>query len=127
MKRTTIGSVLVLALLAGCSATFRPWRLSELESGMDRDQVIRLLGEPDFSEITERSEWLYYTYRSDYNPPPATDDMRASEVSRRLEFGQQASRGTETSRYVVRLEDGKMTEYREVTDLEQTAPEPVGP
>ena len=52
-------------LLAGCATTFKPWKLSDVEEGMDRGQVVSILGAPDRTETKDGTEYLYYTYSED--------------------------------------------------------------
>ncbi len=113
MKHTAI--VVALVLLAGCATTFRPWKLSEVEEGMDRAQVVYILGEPDFVETKDGAELLHYSYREDYNPPPADDSIQARDTSRRLQ-NQQIKQGLKEYRYAVKLVDGKVQNYKELTD-----------
>ena len=107
--------IVSLVLLAGCATTFRPWKLSEVEKGMDKAQVVGILGEPDSSETRNGAEFLYYSYREDYNPPPANTDIHAAGATRTLQE-QQIKRSLQEYKYVVKLVDGKVQDYRELTD-----------
>ena len=107
--------VVALVFLAGCATTFRPWSLSEVEAGMSRDQVIHILGEPDFTDTDHGVEVLHYTYMENYNPPLSDDSIHANTTSRR-QWDRQMEQGFKEYRYAVKLIDGKVQSYREVTD-----------
>jgi hypothetical protein len=102
-------------LLLGCATTFRPWKLSEIEDGMSRDQVVQILGEPDSVETKDGADLLHYSYREDYNPPLSADDYHTPGADRRIE-DQQFIRSAKEYRYVVELVDGKVQHYQELTD-----------
>jgi len=108
-------AVVSLALLAGCATTFRPWLLSEIEEGMDRAQVVRILGEPDSVEMGNGEESLHYSYSENYNPPLADDSSHAYEANRRFRE-QHARKSLKVHRYVVKLVDGKVQSYKELVD-----------
>lgn len=110
-----IALIVALVLIAGCATTFRPWKLSEVEEGMTREQVVHILGEPDSVEAENGAEILHYSYREDYNPPLADDSLQARNTSRRLE-DQRIKRGFKEYRYAVKLVDGKVQHYEELTD-----------
>lgn len=113
MEYITIG--VALALLAGCATTFRPWKLSEVEEGMDRGKVVGILGEPDSVETKDGAEFLYYVYSENYNPPPASVDDQGYDANR--EFREhQLQRSLKEYRYVVKLAGGKVLSYKELTD-----------
>lgn len=79
---------------------------------MSRDEIVAVLGEPDYTENRDNAEYLYYTYQeqargSGYSDPMHQDmERKAEELSRIL---------TET-KYEVVLVDGKMIDYKEVTN-----------
>lgn len=100
----------------GCATTFRPWRLSEVEEGMDRTQVVRILGEPDSVEMKNGAEFLYYSYREDYNPSPANTDIRADDATTHEFRKQQIMQSLKEYRYAVKLVDGKVQNYKELVD-----------
>ncbi len=110
-----IALVASLALLAGCATTFRPWLLSEIEEGMDRAQVVHILGEPDFVEMKNGAEFLHYSYSENHNPPLADDSIQAYEANRRLRE-QRIRRSFKEYRYAVKLAEGKVQSYKELTD-----------
>jgi outer membrane protein assembly factor BamE (lipoprotein component of BamABCDE complex) len=107
--------VIALVLLAGCATTFRPWKLSEVEEGMGRVQVVHILGEPDFVEMENGAELLYYSYRENYHPTLANDDHRIHDASRRHQ-SQQIKQSLKEYRYVVKLVDGNVQSYKELVD-----------
>ena len=57
MKAAAMASAL-LVLLAGCASTAT--RLSRVQNGMSRDQVIALLGSPDGARVRADIEYLTY-------------------------------------------------------------------
>ena len=103
----------LLALLAGCATTFRPWKLSEIKEGMDRAQVTEVLGEPDSIEMKNNAEFLYYSYRENYNAPSANSDFRAYDANREFRELQIQSSFNEY-KYVVKMVDGKVQTYKEL-------------
>lgn len=107
-----IPSVLLIGLLLGCATTFRPWKLSEVQTGMEREQVILLLGNPDRTGIEEGVELLYYSYSESYNQ---LDDLSFSETDTDLQKQIQKRKLSE-NRYVVKLVDGKVLDYTELLD-----------
>ena len=102
-----------LALLVGCATTFRPWSLSEIQEGMDKAQVVKILGEPDYVEMKDGAEYLHYTYREE--PRPVDDISVASQPvqNRRLDEFQ---RNLREYRYAVIMSEGKVVRYEELTD-----------
>jgi len=114
MKPTAL--VVALILLAGCATTFRPWKLSEVEEGMTRAQVVQILGEPDSVETKDGSEFLHYSYRQNYNPPPPDDTIQARDATNRRLQNQRIRQGLGESRYAVKMVDGKMQSYKELMD-----------
>lgn len=116
MKTATaklISAGVAVLLLAGCATTFKPWKLSDIETGMEKSQVINALGEPDRSEMREGSEFLYYTYREDLNPGSANTMGTSDEaIEARV---QELSRAMETYTYEVMFVDGKLVNYKELT------------
>ena len=104
----------VLMLAAGCATTFRPWKLSDVQVGMEREQVIAILGEPDSVETKDGAEILHYAYRENYNPPLADDSVHAGN-----NLGLQEKQLRDSAReyhYVVRMVDGKVMDYKELND-----------
>jgi len=113
MKYTLL--TLSFILLLGCTTTFRPWKLSEIEQGMSREQVVNILGEPDTVTTQDGADLLHYSYRENYNPPMSSDDLVASSANRSYE-DQQVARSMKEYKYVVKLVDGQVQHYKEVTD-----------
>jgi hypothetical protein len=113
MKYTALAMMLVL--LAGCATTFRPWKLSDIDEGMSREQVVQVLGEPDSVETENGAELLHYSYSENYNPPLAADTVQGRNASRGLE-DKRIKQGLKEHRYTVKLVDGKVQNYEELTD-----------
>lgn len=106
--------VVALSLLVGCATTFRPWKLSEIEEGMEKAHVVKVLGEPDSVEAKDDGEeLLYYSYHENYNPAPADADLRAADANRAFQE-QQLERSLREYKYVVTLVDGKVQAYKEI-------------
>jgi hypothetical protein len=104
-----------LMLAAGCATTFRPWKLSDVQAGMERAQVVDILGEPDAVETKDGAEILHYAYRENYNPPLADDSVHARGNSLGLQEKQLRDSAREYH-YVVRMVDGKVMDYKELND-----------
>ncbi len=105
--------LVAVLLVSGCSTTFRPWNLSEVQEGMDREQVVAILGNPDFTEIKDGTEQLHYLYQEDYNPsstPVPFADQNSESAYRELN-NENAFKQYE---YVVILADGKVINYKEL-------------
>jgi outer membrane protein assembly factor BamE (lipoprotein component of BamABCDE complex) len=116
MKSLKQSVVLVgLMLVAGCATTFRPWNLAEVKEGMDRAEVVAILGEPDSVESKDGAEWLYYSYSEDLNLPLSDDSLKAYEANRELRQ-RQISRSLRVYRYSVKLVDGTVQTYTELQD-----------
>ena len=107
--------VAALVLLTGCETTFRPWNLSEIEEGMSRDEVVRILGEPDSAESENGTEVLHYIYQENYNPPLYDDSIHAGMSDRKF-WDEQMRQGFREYHYTVKLVDGRVLSYREVMD-----------
>ena len=105
MKTTKYIALSLIALLVGCATTFRPWEFSEVKEGMDRAQVVKIIGEPDRVESKDGSEILYYSYHEAYDPT-SDNGIQKSQVKRSMK----------TRNYVVKIVDGK------VQTTEETAP-----
>jgi hypothetical protein len=101
----------VVLFLAGCATTFVPWKLSDVKEGMARDQVVKLLGEPDYTADKDGAQFLYYSYMEEPLPMSETTmdshvamDQRANSFSRTLK----------DSKYEVMLIEGKVINYKEL-------------
>lgn len=111
--KTIVAATVVSLLIAGCATTFKPWQLSEVEEGMNKEQVISILGEPNSSTNKDGAEYLYYSYMEDLAPASAASfdtpdaaDRRAKELSRTLS----------ESKYEIVLVEDKMINYKELQD-----------
>ncbi len=107
--------MVALGLLVGCATTFRPWKLSEIQEGMEKAQVVGILGEPDSVETKDGEELLYYTYSEGYNPAPSDADIRAYDANREFRE-QQLQRSLKEYKYIVTLVDGKVQTYKEIQE-----------
>jgi hypothetical protein len=107
------GVIATLLLFTGCATTFRPWLLSEIQPGMSKDQVVAVLGEPDFIEQQEDMVLLHYTYSEDFNLRPANNPFAFEDINPTLR--QDAfRRSMVVYEYVVRMVDGKVLDYKEL-------------
>lgn len=93
----------LIALLLGCATTLKPWVFQEVKEGMDRTQVVKLIGDPDRVESKDGAEFLYYSYHDDYNPASGTGIQE-----------HQAKRSMKTRNYVVKMVDGKVQSSKEL-------------
>ena len=104
-------SVVSVGFLLGCATTFQPSELSKLKVGMNRDEILLLLGKPDSSKkIANGGEILVYTYCEDY-VHNSDDDSFSTTYSSSLEK-RQFEKSLKTDTYVVHLVDGKMVDYK---------------
>ena len=110
--RLLVGTV-SLVLLAGCATTFRPWNLSEIHEGMDRSEVVQVLGEPDFTEMADGEEQLHYLYQEDYNPSANATPFYAQDSNMAFRDLEKRTAFKEYE-YVVVLVDGKVVRYSEL-------------
>lgn len=114
MKIMRYSTVAVAALLlAGCATTFRPWNLSQVQEGMPRDEVVRILGDPDSTEMKDGAEHLFYTYREDYNPIPTSSGMYDQDIDRAFRDINRENAFKEYQ-YVVILVDGRVINYKQL-------------
>jgi outer membrane protein assembly factor BamE (lipoprotein component of BamABCDE complex) len=104
-----------LALVFGCTTTFRPWLLSDVKEGMDREQVVTILGAPDSVSTQDEVEYLYYIYTEGYNPSLANGSARAYEADSEFKV-QQIQQSFKEHKYAVKLVDGKVQSYKQVQD-----------
>lgn len=112
MKTMRITAVLAVAsLLFGCATTFKPWKLSEVKEGMDRAEVIAVLGEPDSAETRDGGEYLYYSFQEELAPAPEVSLETPEGIDRRVE---EFNRVLEETRYEVVLVDGKLINYKQL-------------
>lgn len=111
--KNTAACVVGLLLVAGCATTFRPWSLSEIKEGMDRNQVVSILGEPDRVESKDGSEFLFYSYSEDSTMPLTEEMIQAYEGDRTLRR-KQVTRIMKEYNYSVKMVDGKVQTYTEL-------------
>lgn len=99
-------------LVAGCSTTFKPWKLSEVQEGMSRAEVVAALGNPDYTIEKDGAEYLYYTYAEE--PRGAGyEDMSHDDIERKAEA---LSRSFDETKYEVVIVDGKLVNYKELAE-----------
>lgn len=111
-----------LIFLAGCATTFRPWSLSEIEDGMGKEDVVKILGEPDYTETKNGVEYLYYTYEEE--PRTGAEFDFNTEVGRENR-ARDLKQSFKVYTYQVKLDDGKVIGYEEVQNQnEADAEEP---
>jgi len=101
MKAKVILPILMIAgaFLAGCATSAA---LNNLHIGMDRSQVIALLGQPDSTSAQANVEYLTYYLAIDTNEGPARDQP-----------------------YLVRLVDGKVESFGRFAQLNDLYLRPV--
>ena len=109
----SLGAVLILT---GCATTFRPWSLSEVTEGMDRSEVVQILGEPDYVFVKDSAEHLRYTYQEDFSPSSMPADMSYDRPINDTRTAMQLERSLQVLVYDVILVDGKVLNYKEVTN-----------
>lgn len=107
-----IAACAAVLMLAGCATTFKPWKLSDVEPGMDKNSLIKMLGEPDRTESKDGAEYLYYTHREDFN---ANSSYAFSDSNEALETRvKEVTRTLEDVTYEIMLVDGKLVNYKEL-------------
>lgn len=110
--KTILAAATVSLLIAGCSTSFKPWQLSDVKEGMNKEQIVKILGKPDYTEEKDGAEYLYYSYTEDLTPASTTLDTTDS-VERRAE---ELSRTLSESKFEVVMVDGKMINYKALQD-----------
>lgn len=108
---TIISAAVGLLLIAGCATTFKPWKLSDVREGMDKSEVIGILGAPDSSETKDGAEYLYYTYREELAPRASVSLETAEGVDRRVD---ELNRTIKEYKYSVILVEGRVVSYKEL-------------
>ncbi len=108
--KTVLAAAVVSLLIAGCATSFKPWKLSDVKEGMDKEQIVKILGEPDYTVNTNNAEYLYYSYMEEPTPASSTLDS-PDAIDRRAE---ELSRTLTDSRFQVVLVDGKLINYKEL-------------
>ncbi|HSR88005.1 MAG TPA: hypothetical protein VLL07_03545 [Pontiella sp.] len=101
-------------IFSGCATTFRPWNLSEVKEGMDRNELEQLLGEPDYVFLKDGAEHLRYTYREDFSPSTMPIDVAQDRAIDHKRQTMQIERSLNVLEYDVILVDGKVIDYKEV-------------
>ncbi|MEA2068234.1 MAG: outer membrane protein assembly factor BamE [Verrucomicrobiota bacterium] len=110
----TIRTVMAVAgvfLIAGCATTFKPWKLSEVNEGMERDQVVKILGAPDYAVNKDGAEYIYYTYREELAPMSDVSLETEAGLERRVE---EFNRTLKEGKYEVKLVEGKVVTHKEL-------------
>lgn len=110
--KTILAATVASLLLAGCATSFKPWQLSDVKEGMDKEQIIKILGVPDSTVNTNNAEYLFYSYTEEMSPASAPLDTQDA-IDRRAE---ELSRTLTESKFQVVLVDGKMINYKELKD-----------
>ena len=108
-------ALVAVLVFSGCATTFRPWNLSEVTEGMDRNAVEQLLGQPDYVFEKDGAEHLRYTYREDFSPSSMPMDMTHDRPIDHQRQTMQIERSLNVLEYDVILVDGKVMNYKEVT------------
>ena len=106
-------SVAVAFLIAGCATTFKPWKLSEVNEGMERDQVVKILGAPDYAVNKDGAEYIYYTYREELAPMSDVSLETEAGIERRVE---KFNRTLKENKYEIKLVDDKVVTHKELED-----------
>lgn len=101
----------VLSLIVGCATTFKPWKLSEVQEGMSKAQVVNLLGEPNSTETKDGSERLLYSYE-EYPALMSPESLNADGAMERQ--AEQIGRIIKANQYEVIIVDGKVLNYKEL-------------
>jgi outer membrane protein assembly factor BamE (lipoprotein component of BamABCDE complex) len=107
--------VVTLVLLSGCTTTFRPWLLSDVQEGMDRAQVEAILGTPDSVTMQDGAEYLHYIYSEGYNPSLSSSSALAYDANAEFQV-REIKESFKEHRYAVKLVDGKVLSYKEEQD-----------
>ena len=111
MRALAFGVAVVL--IAGCATTFKPWQLSEIQEGQDREHVVKTLGAPDFTLDKDGAEYLYYTYQEELAPVSSVSLETNEGVEQRVKA---LDRTLKEYKYEVMLVDGKVVNYKEIED-----------
>ncbi len=102
-----------ILLIAGCATTFKPWKLSDVQEGMERELVVKVLGNPDFTVDKDGAEYLYYTYQEEMTPVSDVTLDTQEGIERRVE---EFDRTLKDYKYEVMIVDGKVVNYKEIQD-----------
>ena len=110
-KIRSVLAVGLVVLLAGCATTFKPWKLSEVQEGMTRDEVVAVLGQPDYTVNKDGAEYLYYSYYEEPRGAGHSDMAIEQDIERKAE---NLSRTLDETKYEVVIVDGRMINYKEM-------------
>ena len=111
MRSIVFGAAVLL--IAGCATTFKPWQLSEIQEGMETDQVEKILGAPDFTISKDGAEYLYYTYSEELSPISSVSLESNEGLERRVK---EFDRTLKEYKYEVMMVDDKVVNYKELLD-----------
>ncbi len=78
---------------------------------MARDQIVDILGEPDYTVDKDGAEYLYFTYQESLAPMADVSLETQEGVDRRVE---EFTRTLKDVKYEVVMVDGKMINYKEL-------------
>lgn len=108
--KSFVAAGLAALLATGCSTTFKPWKLSEVQEGMSRSEVIAVLGEPDYTVEKDGAEYLYYTYAEE--PRDSGYELVTHDDMQRK--AKALSRSFDETEYEVVVVEGKLINYKEL-------------
>lgn len=94
-----ISFIAVFALLIGCATPFRSGNASKIKEGMNKAQVVKIIGNPDGVEWKDGAEFLHYSHR---------------ENTQKKGWRKQPQHTQQTRNYVVMLVEGKVQSAKEV-------------
>ena len=118
MKRIRcIAFLLITACLIGCTTTFRPWNLSEISEGMSHDEVVAILGEPDYIEPKDGSVYLHYIYSEYLHPSSTNVDPAKPDPDKIFPMNEQQQLKAKSYHYVVKMVDGKVQTYKQLEEV----------
>lgn len=114
MKTLKIALILtgLTIFISGCTTSFRPWKLSDVHEGMEKSEVLNILGDPDSTMTTNGVEYLNYSYHESYNPPVKMEDNTSDDITRNFKENQIKETFKEYN-YSVKIVDGKVQDYSE--------------
>ena len=111
--KTVLAAAAVSLLIVGCATTFKPWQLSEVKEGMSEEQVVKILGEPDYTESKDGAKYLYYSYMEDLMPASSATFNSQEAIDR---WAEELDRTLDEIKYKVVLVDDKLINYKELRD-----------
>lgn len=80
---------------------------------MNREQVVQILGEPDYTVEKDGAEYLYYTYQEEMTPASEVSLDTTEGIDRRVN---ELNRTLEDEKYEVVIVDGKLLNYKELSN-----------